>query len=200
MQKVQNLVPEYKRNPPKLKRVFKRIREHDFVIICPYKARNTKDQNQQLLLELKTALIKLRYNVSTIDCIFKENFQQKHQIPFEARAFAVVDHYDKGNLKNDLMELSQKYQAESIVFFDHEKQNCYLLGTQNNAYPGWKQKIRFDISKDTDLSLYFKENNDSPFVLKNISDVFYNYNCSIVSYNLSTIMCLIHFEDFVLRG
>ena len=132
-----------------LSRLHQHSQKHDMGTITAFRSARdcgkgelfTKNENKKNNNILKAKLLKLGYGVTAIDGTYIENFGGDNEIEVKEKSFIVVDLLDKGTLRDDLVELGQDFQQDSVTY--QPLGGAYLLLSSNKCplgYPG-KGKI-----------------------------------------------------------
>lgn len=181
-----------------LSRIWQKYKEHDSGTISASRGENTKKQNQTLTLALKTELIKLGYSVTKVKGKFIETYKTDHEVVVKEDSFVVSDQYDRKNLRKDLIKLGQKYKQESITFCDVNTGDYFLIGT-NSGYPGKGKIVKLGKPMFGDDGEFTSYINGRPFIFEQLYQNYYDYDCSLTSYNISTIRAIKTFNDYTVN-
>ncbi len=134
-------------NETSLSRVREHMINHDTGVITAFRdaldcgkgeklsRKDNKARNKVLLANLR----KEGYSVTKAKGSFIENYGTKDAKEVGESVFIVVDINDKGNLKEKLLELGEKFEQDSILFIPKGGEEGYLIGTNNcpDTYPGY---------------------------------------------------------------
>lgn len=123
-----------------LSRLWRKLDKHDIGIISAHRGNNTKPENRKRSTELKAALLRKGYSVTSVKGSYIENLGSKDEKEVGELSYFVADHEDTGNLKRDLKKLGEKFDQDSILFKEKGK-DAQLIGTsrRDNAYPGYNK-------------------------------------------------------------
>ncbi len=113
------------------------IKQYDCGIITAYHTGYTHIQNQKRNKSLYAKLASLTYGVTMVKGSFIENFKSDNQKEVDGYIIFVVDVRNRKNLKIMLCELGEEFGIESILYIPKNNDISYLIGTKNNAYPGY---------------------------------------------------------------
>lgn len=186
-------------NKKSLSRLYSKYKNFDNGIISASRASYSKDENKHRTLELKTALIKLGYSVTTINSTYIENYNSSNAVEVHDKTFIVFDQYGKGNLRENLIKLGKKYEQDSISYCNANNEECVLIGTNKTGYPGLEIEKKLEKSMFENSGEFFSPIEGRPFIFEVTVGGKRDYDCARTSYNLSAILAMIHFDDFVLR-
>lgn len=163
-----------------LTRVWKYSKEHDVGTITSFRSARdcnegkdfTKKENKDKNAKLKAQLLKLGYGVTAIDGFYIENYKTSEAKEVQEESFLVVDLKDKGNLKENLINLGKKYDQDSITYQNYKNGEYYLISsnTCSNSYPGFgKVGIMIKLGKAIfgKKGEFFSKVNGRPFVFEN---------------------------------
>ena len=181
-----------------LSRLWKKYHEFDSGTISACRGNLTKDENKQRTMQLKTDLIKLDYSVTAVNGVYIENYGKDDAREVHEKSFIVFDHKNKGTLKDDLIKLGKKYDQDSITFNSVKDGNYYLIGTNRTGYPGYEKQIKLGKPMFGKNGEFFSIVKGRPFVFENLTSDNYSFDCTTLSYNISTIQCLKKMDDFIL--
>lgn len=185
-------------NESSLSRIWRKYKEFDSGTISACRGDLSKKENNQRTLELKTDLIKLGYSVTSVNGVYIENYGKEDSREVHESSFIVFDHKNSKNLKNDLINLGKKFNQDSITFSNSEDGKYYLIGTNSTGYPGINKEVVLGKPMFGANGEFFSSIKGRPFVFEELDSGFYDFDCSITSYNISTIQCLKKLPDFVL--
>ena len=115
-----------------LSRLWSKHQESDAGTISAYRGERTKSENQSLNRALSAALVGKGYSVTSITGIFIENQGMPNEKKVKEQSFIVFDRNKTGKLKNDLIVLGEKFEQESITYWNVKENKYYLIGTTRN--------------------------------------------------------------------
>jgi len=97
--------------------------------------KNNKARNKVLLANLR----KEGYGITKVKGSYIENYGSEDAQEVGEEVFFVVDINDKGNLRQKLMELGEKFEQDSILYIPAGAKEGQLIGTNNcpDGYPGY---------------------------------------------------------------
>ena len=104
----------------------------------------TKEENRKRNSELKAALLKLGYGVTSLDGRFAEAGQM---FPGKETSYFVVNRKDDPNFFNNMFALSEYYNQDSFLYKPVGTMSAKLIGTNNAerneefGQPGFEQEI-----------------------------------------------------------
>lgn len=138
-------------NESGLSRVYKHIQEHDCVVITAF--RDDPDdpsnctpnsivggKNMDRNRDLKATLLGMGYGVTKVMGAFKENIGTELEKEVKENSLFCVNLDDDPRFIQNLAELGEKFCQDSIIVFPKGGKNAYLLGTNNNQFPGYGKK------------------------------------------------------------
>lgn len=133
-----------------------------------------------------------------VNGVYKENYGKENEKEVHEKSFIVFDHKNKGTLKEDLIKLGRKYDQDSITFNSVKDGNYYLIGTNCTGYPGISKEVKLGKPMFGKNGEFFSNIKGRPFVFESVISENYCYDCTMTSYNISTIYCLKKIDDFIL--
>jgi hypothetical protein len=95
----------------------------------------TQKQNRERNKELKSVLLKLGYGVTYVLGSYLEGGATKSI----ENSYIVVNLNDDPMFRENLFKLSEYYNQDSFLFKPKNDEFAYLIGTNKNDYPGYKQ-------------------------------------------------------------
>lgn len=182
-----------------LSKLWRKYFECDSGTISACRDTSTYKENRLNTLRLKTDLIRKGYSVTTINGRYIENYGKPNATDVNERSFIVFDTKKSGELKKDLLRLGEKYNQDSVTYCNAADGKYVLIGTNKTGYPGYQNEVFLGKPHFGEKGEMHSSINGRPFVFESASHLKTDYDCSITSYNLSTIQCLKHFgDDYVL--
>ncbi len=129
-----------------LSRTYRLLLEHDGGIItanrsarlcgegAPYTAQDNRKRNNALAYQLNN----LGYGVTRAKGSYIENYGSEDAVEVSEEVFIVIDIRDRGDLKNQLVRLGQRFDQDSVLYIPRPGDMGFLIGTSDcpNAYPG----------------------------------------------------------------
>jgi len=127
-----------------LSRIWNHMQNHDTGFITAYRSKidDTIVSHRENAQRNKSLLAKLQYKgygVISVEGSYIENYGSSDEIEVGEHTFFVIDLKDKGNLKEDLIELGEVFDQDSILFIPKGSEKGMLIGTskRQNSYPGY---------------------------------------------------------------
>ena len=186
-------------NESSLSRLYRKYKDFDSGTISACRYAYNKEENRKRTSMLKTDLIKLGYSVTAVKGVYKENYKQPDEHEVHENSFIVFDHKNTKDLENNLIMLGAKYEQDSITFASVTDGKYYLIGTNETGYPGMNKRVVLGkpmFGKDGE---FHSKINGRPFVFESMIAGIANYDCTLTTYNISTIHALKKLPDFILR-
>lgn len=181
-----------------LSRLWRKYQESDSGTISACRGNLDKKENSQRTLSLKTDLIKLGYSVTAINGVYIENYGSPDAREVHEKSFIVFDYKNTGNLKSDLVKLGRKYDQDSVTFNSVKDGAYYLIGTNRTGYPGYGKEVKLGKPMFGQNGEFFSSVKGRPFVFEELIKEDYSFDCTMLSYNISTIQCLKKMDGFCL--
>lgn len=132
---------KYILNENGLSRIYAQTKKHDYGTITAFRGTyNTKEnraRNKSLLSKLRSK----RYSVTSISGKYIENINTPQEQEVSEDSYLVVDVLDTGNLRQDLMQLGQQFEQDTILYGNAGEQSV-LIGTskRKDAKPAFGQE------------------------------------------------------------
>jgi hypothetical protein len=133
-------------NESSLSRLYNFTRKHDFGTITAFRdAREcgegtpyTYKENMKRNAMLFSLLRAKQYSITSIRGSYIENYGSENAKEVSENSFIVIDINDRGDLKETLMSLGEKFEQDSIIFGKAGEKGI-LIGTSEcpHAYPGY---------------------------------------------------------------
>lgn len=147
------------------------------------------DSQYNATLEYK--LLSMYYGLINISGTYIKNYNTPQAHKVKERSFLVIDRYDKGNLKEDLIKLGQYFDQENITY-GQPSGAYYLIGTSTSptSYPG-KGVVGHTIKLGEPFfgqkGKFYSVVEGRPFIFERIDSKYY----TIASYNLTRIRSIV---------
>ena len=142
-------------NESNTKRLYKHLMNYDCAVITAYRdslkgclkgslgidkedsefIELTKKENQSRNKVLLTALLRLKYGVTSVVGTYIENYMTDNEVPVSEHSFFVVNLTNDPKFKENLIKFGKYFCQDSVLFMDKGDVNNYLYGT-NNSHPG----------------------------------------------------------------
>ncbi len=134
-------------------------------------------------------LMSLGYRLTDVQGVYIENFKKENQIEVKEHVFFAVDWKDKGNLREDLFNLGEEFNQDSVLFIPKGGKTSYLTGTNHTGFPGYKVVKEYPILKlGKDDYEFLTRVNGRPFYFKKISESMNEKYCgSAMSLGYATV-------------
>ena len=159
MAKLKHLLPDKQLNESGLARLSKHMEEHDCGTITAFRSKEgcagpddkqySRSDNQKRNKQLYANLQMMGYGVTAVHGAYIENYGTSNAKEVRENVYFVVDMKDKGKLRDDLENLGNKYQQDSILFIPKGGEGSILIGTNDckDSYPGLGKEIKFNDRK-----------------------------------------------------
>lgn len=162
-----------------LSRVYRATRKHDFGTITayryapecgsgdPYTHRQNQQRNKSLLSKLRAG----GYGVTSIKGSYIENYGSDNEREVGENSFLVIDHQDKGDLKETLTKLGEEFDQDSIIF-GYAGEAGVLIGTNHcpDGYPGYGVEVEQGAALFGKTGEFMSRVNGRPFVFAESAD------------------------------
>lgn len=138
-----------------LSRFYKHISEHDTAIITAFRDKDvecrsgentgrklTKEENLKRNKELKAALLKLGYGVTSVSGNYIEGKNTNNEVEVGGNSFFVVNTNDEPNFIENIARLGERYCQDSVIIILKGGKNAFLMGTNNSEWIGYGNVIR----------------------------------------------------------
>ena len=124
-------------NESGLSRLYSYTLKHDYGTITAFRNSYTHRQNMQRNRSLLAKLRASGYGVTGIKGSYIENYKSPNAVEVQEDSYFVVDLQDKKTLEQDLRNLGQFFEQDSILFGEAGSPSV-LIGTSDRpgAYPG----------------------------------------------------------------
>lgn len=142
-------------NESSISRMWKHISEHDSAIISAFRdadvnCRNgentgkkyTYKENMARNKELKAALMKLGYGLTTVGGNYIENYKTPEAVEVREQSFYVVNTSDYPKFIQNIANLGEYYCQDTVLIIPQGGENAYLLGTNDDEWVGYGEKMR----------------------------------------------------------
>jgi len=159
-----------------LSRIVSKFTNHDTGTITANRSEFTNKENKARNFSLKQKLLHLGYGITEVEGGYIENFKTPDAVAVGEYTFFIEDLKDKGKLKQDLIELGENFDQDSIMYIPkvdslvQDKKgilvSAYIIGTKNNpdAYFQYLKEYEQPFLKiGKDDYQYFSEVSDRPF-------------------------------------
>ena len=167
-------------NESSLSRLRKHMIEHNTGTITAFRSAEdcgmgekvTKNQNRARNKILLAGIRKNGYFVTKAKGSFIENYGSANEIEVGEEVYFANDLNDKGNLKNKLMELGEKFNQDSILFIPKGGEKGMLIGTNHcpDGYPGYHKVVKLMNPVFGKKGEFMTKMHNRPFVLKQITE------------------------------
>lgn len=124
----------------------------------------TKKENQSRNKVLLTALLRLKYGVTSVVGTYLENYMTDNEVPVTEHSFFVVNLTNDPKFKENLIKFGKYFCQDSVLFMDKGDVNNYLYGT-NYSHPGVGNSEQLGKWKDG-TSEYMTTKNKKSFYLE----------------------------------
>jgi hypothetical protein len=171
-------------NESNTKRLYKHLMNYDCAVITAYRdslkgclkgslgidkedsefIELTKKENQSRNKVLLTALLRLKYGVTSVVGTYIENYMTDNEVPVSEHSFFVVNLTNDPKFKENLIKFGKYFCQDSVLFMDKGDVNNYLYGT-NNSHPGVGNSEQLGKWKDG-TSEYMTTKNKKSFYLE----------------------------------
>ncbi len=179
MAKLKHLVPDKQLNESGLARLSKHMEEHDCGTITAFRSKEgcagpedkpySRADNQKRNRQLYANLQMMGYGVTAVHGAYIENYGTSNAKEVRENVYFVVDLKDKGKLRQDLENLGNKYQQDSILFIPKGGEGSILIGTNDckDSYPGLGKEIKFKDRKMGQGGEFMTKISGRPFMFEN---------------------------------
>ena len=165
-----------------LSRLRKHMLEHDSGTITAFRSAEdcgrgkelTKKENKARNKVLLANLRKEGYGITKVKGSYIENYGSADAQEVGEEVFFVVDINDKGNLRQKLMQLGEKFEQDSILFIPAGAEEGQLIGTNDcpDSYPGYRRVEKLSNPVFGKQGEFMTKVRGRPFILESeISDV-----------------------------
>jgi len=169
-----------KLNESGLSRIWTHMKEHDCGIIsaerysptCGNGKPYTNKENLQRTRSLASKLHDKRYDITSIKGSYIENFESDDAKEVDETVFLVVDVNNSGKLFDDLKQLGEQFEQDSIMFIpkygSQDNVKSILFGTNRcpNGYPGYGISKTYTQRLLGGYGQFFTKVKNRPFVFK----------------------------------
>ena len=192
LEKIENL------KESSLSRILSKFTKYDTGTITAFRNDYTSKENKARNHSLKLKLRNLGYGITEVEGGYIENFNEPDEVHVGEYTFFVEDFKNKGRLKQDLIELGEEFEQDSIMYIpkvdvliqdgvqinpktgnDYSRGllvSSYLIGTSIDGqwlkYHEEKEQPFLRIGKD-DYEFYSKIN-DRPFHFRDVESFLEN--------------------------
>lgn len=137
---------------------------------CGEHGKYTIHENKENSTLLKSKLLSLGYNITTVDAIYIENYGDDSQKKIKCELYIVVDTNNSGRLRDDLIQLGNLFNQDSVTVSRPDGSHN-IIGTSKcqSSYPG-RGKIGIDVSLEKP---FFGDNGEIYPVIKGRPFVFH---------------------------
>jgi hypothetical protein len=131
-------------NESSLSRIWENLKDHDAGAITGFRGDNPREKNKENNRDIKIYLRSKGYSVTSVDGSYIENFGTPTAREVSEPSFVVVDQNDTGFLHQDLIDLAQMYDQDSVLIIPKGGEDAFLHGTSKRAdsFPGLGKTIR----------------------------------------------------------
>ena len=160
-----------------LNRLYYKMEEHDCGTITAsrekdmingklhyYTYKENKQRNRSLLAKLQA----LSYGVTNVRGSYIENFNTPDAVEVSENVFFVEDQKDLGALKEDLMELGEMFNQDSVLYIPRGGLNGILIGTNKAPFPGYHKEIDFSNRSFGKTGEFMTKVKNRPFMFESI--------------------------------
>lgn len=133
-----------------LNRLYSHIKNHNCAVITAFRNKlinckqsedvdkkinihNNKGRNKQL----KSALLLLGYNITDVKGSYVENYMKENSVEVKEDSYFVVNSTDNPYFIKDIIDLGELFCQDSVMIIERGGDNIYLVGTNNNDFPGY---------------------------------------------------------------
>ena len=129
-------------------RLLSKMEKHDTGTITAFRGENTRKENEARNRLLARDLLHKGYRFTEVAGTYIENYDTPNAREVKENSFFVEDYRDTGNLRSDLIKLSQKYDQDSVMFIPRigtASEKAILIGTSDapDSYPGLGKTVKF---------------------------------------------------------
>ncbi len=158
-----------KLNETSLSRLISKMEQHDTGTITAYRSEYTKKENQQRNRSLFLKLSALRYRITSVEGTYIENYGTSNAIEVGEHVFFVEDWQDRGKLENDLRQLGEEFEQDSVLFIPNPGKQSYLWGTNpKGQYVKYNEYKIFPNIKFSNRNEFLTRVNGRPFFFESI--------------------------------
>jgi hypothetical protein len=180
-----SILDEIEINESGLSRVYKHMLEHDCGIItairyaedCGKGRIYTKEDNLKRMRSLESKLHNERYDLTSMQGGYIENYGSDEAREVKERVLFVVDVDNKNNLFNDLKQLGEEFEQDSIMFIPkigtQKEIKSILYGTNHceKAYPGYGKSKYYTERMMGHTGEFFTRVKDRPFIFDKLLEI-----------------------------
>lgn len=166
-------------NESSLSRLLSKMEKHDTGTITAYRSKDydrdgnvvkeyTHKENQQRNRSLLAKLMNKGYLVTSVKGSYIENFGTPEAKEVGEHVFFVEDAKDTGNLKEDLIELGEEFNQDSVFYIPKGGKEATLIGTNNAEFPGYHKEVQFGSKKLGKTGEFMTRVGNKPFFFESI--------------------------------
>lgn len=130
-------------NESSLSRLWRKYKESDSGTISAFRGEYSKDENMARSKKLQSILIGAGFSVTSVDGVYIENMGTPEEKRVKEKSFIVFDYQNKGNLKEMLKALGEKFDQDAVTYSDASTGKYILIGTtkRDNSGVGYHQEV-----------------------------------------------------------
>lgn len=134
-------------NESSLARVYQHTMERNIGMVTAHRNEYTADENKARNRELESHIRKAGYGFVNVKGRYVENYGTPEAKNVDEHSYLIVGKKgdDKGELRNFLRGVGEKYGQDSVLHKAHNEKNAKLIGTKEGGFPG-KDK-EFDVGE-----------------------------------------------------
>ena len=158
---------KYLLNEGGLSRVYDHIMEHDSAILTAYRNEYSNQDNFRRNRELKARLLADGYGVTKMDGSYIENFETPQAIEVSERSLFVSNRKDDPSFFDNIADLGEEYEQDSVLMIPKEGKAAYLVGTrEDNEFPPYGDQITVGDLKMGKEDEFMSKTKGRPFTFK----------------------------------
>jgi len=160
-----------------LSRLYSKMENHDCGTITASREKDmingklhyyTRKENKQRNLSLLAKLQAGGYLVTKVKGSYIENFGTPDAVEVSENVFFVEDTYDMGTLEEDLIELGEEFNQDSILYIPRGGLNGILIGTNDAEFPGYHKKINYSNRNFGTAGEFMTKVRSRPFIFESV--------------------------------
>ena len=141
--------------------------EHDSAILTAYRNEYSNQDNFKRNRELKAKLLADGYGVTKMDGSYIENFETPQAIEVSERSLFVSNRKDDPSFFDNIADLGEEYEQDSVLIIPKEGKSAYLVGTrEDNEFPPYGDQITVGDLKMGEEDEFMSKTRGRPFTFK----------------------------------
>ena len=130
-------------NESSLSRLWRKYKESDSGTISAFRGEYSKSENMERNKKLQSILIGAGFSVTAVDGVYIENMGTPEEKRVKEKSFIVFDYQNKGNLKEVLKALGEKFDQDAVAYSDASTGKYILIGTtkRDNGGVAYHQEV-----------------------------------------------------------